>query len=158
MLFPSFGPPITQEDIAKMGEDSAKTLQSRLDKGDTYLFFSNGLELSFGRMKGAKDLQLMCQVLASDRNKESKLAILQRMGILPVGNDQLVASLLTDFHVTEQLALRIKELEDISGIKSLSENPISSFSVRQSESMCDPFAGALLRSLSIPQSLLFRNS
>ena len=42
--------------------------------------------------------------------------------------------------------------------KSLSENPISSFSVRQSESMCDPFAGALLRSLSIPQSLLFRNS
>jgi hypothetical protein len=109
MLFPSFGPPITQEDIAKMGEDSAKTLQSRLDKGDTYLFFSNGLELSFGRMKGAKDLQLMCQVLASDRNKESKLAILQRMGILPVGNDQLVASLLTDFHVTEQLALRIKE-------------------------------------------------
>jgi hypothetical protein len=131
--FSAYSPPMSKEEVIMMVEDSAKTLQSRLDKGDTYLFFSSGLELSFGKTKSAMDLALMCEILTSDRNRESKLNILKRMAIVPESCDAQVASLFTDFRVSEQLAMRIRKLKDSIGIEPRALEQVPAVSPAEAE-------------------------
>lgn len=68
-------PRLTREDILHGMEYTRRRLEERLSKGDVYLFFSNGLELSFGQVKSATDLKLMVEVLQSERTEEDKVDI-----------------------------------------------------------------------------------
>lgn len=126
--FPSEPPPNPQE-ILKLLEKVRKRYENRLSMGDTFIFLSSGLELSFGKKKGEKDLKLMTEVLNSkEMTNQEKFAILKRMAIVPMVKYEHVAEMFELFELSDELKNRIAKLIESSGVRPrlLSEIPAKS--------------------------------
>jgi len=126
-------PLTTKADALKRIEEAGARLEKRLAKGDTFLFFKNGLELSFGRAKGAKDLALMVEVLESERPRTQKIGILRRMAFIPEVEDRHISPLVTNFAHSEQLSARVQKLLKETGIKPRTLSEIPRLSPAQAE-------------------------
>jgi hypothetical protein len=72
------------------------------------------------RKKAACDLGLMTEILRSDRTKEEKIDLLQRMEFLPppsFGGTSMFLPLITQFQASEQLEERIGQLVKETGVE-----------------------------------------
>jgi hypothetical protein len=107
----------TKKSILEDIERRRLNLERRLAKGDTYLFFRRGPEISFGISKGERDLKLMVEVLDSNRTAKEKFRILQRMTILPNIEYASISSLIEDFSSSFQLRYRVNQLANSASIE-----------------------------------------
>ncbi|MCJ8332556.1 MAG: hypothetical protein HRT89_20935 [Lentisphaeria bacterium] len=98
---------ITREYLKKHIVYREETMIKSLKKNHTYLYFSNGLSLSFGNIKDIKEMR---QVLKSKKSPEEKLAILRRMKIVPDIEDRFVISLVENYKDSKQLDKRLDDL------------------------------------------------
>ena len=106
---------LTAQDVLNTLERCRRRFENRLKKGDCFFFFSNGGELSFGKMKVSKDLRLIVAILRSKRSHDEKVALLERLSVLP---PKTVAfhSLVTNFRASGQIEKQIDAIVKISGI------------------------------------------
>jgi hypothetical protein len=106
---------------ALVGQLDAKRsrYETRLTKGDCFFLFSNGEELSWGCRRAARDLGLVVDILRSDRTKEEKIDLLQRMEVLPPpsrGDIDEFTALVTGFQAPPELEQRISQLIIETGV------------------------------------------
>lgn len=103
-------------DDGKAGEDkrlekTKRNLMSRINKGDTFLFFSTGMEITFGAKVGVRNLSLMLKVLNSEQSIADKLAVLQKNEIFPPIKSKELISFVENFQNSAELTDRIIFLE-----------------------------------------------
>lgn len=116
---------LTQQDVINSLEEARRDYEDRLEKGDCFFFFAKGAELSFGKAKAARDLRLITEILRSKRADGAKIALLERLSVLPPADD-VFYSLATEFQAADQLVKRIDALIEASGTvpRGLDEIPI----------------------------------
>lgn len=94
--------------------------ETRLRAGDCFFLFSSGAyPLSWGRRQTARDLGLVVEILRSDRTKEEKTHLLQRMEVLPppaTGGADRYSALVTGFQAPPELDEYIRNLVAETGI------------------------------------------
>jgi hypothetical protein len=124
--------PPTKEDVLWQLETDRARFEERLKKGDCFFLFPRRQELSFSRIKVAKDLPVALEILRSDRSKEEKLSLLERLALIPEpqkdGKPNFFDSLVTGFKTTPQLDARLQKVVAETGItpRKLDEIPAES--------------------------------
>ncbi len=97
-------------------ETDRRRFEGRLEKGDCFLLFSTGAEISFGERKVAEDLPLAVQILSSNRTGAEKADLLERMAVLPQPSPTFL-KLVTQFQPSAQLTERLRALGQKTGFK-----------------------------------------
>ncbi|HUS45417.1 MAG TPA: hypothetical protein VM219_05240 [Phycisphaerae bacterium] len=109
----------TNKDIVKGLEYDRNKYEAYLKKGKAVFIFSKGHPVTMIRKKAARDLGLMTEILRSDRTKEEKIDLLQRMEFLrppSMGGNEMFMPLITQFQASEQLEERIDQLVKETGV------------------------------------------
>jgi hypothetical protein len=110
----------TNQDIVQWLERDRSRYEKYLKKGEAVFLFSKGHPVTMIRKKAACDLGLMTEILRSDRTKEEKIDLLQRMEFLPppsFGGTSMFLPLITQFQASEQLEERIGQLVKETGVE-----------------------------------------
>ncbi len=122
--------PPTKEQVIKRLEDEGRHLEGRLEKGDCFLMYSKGGEISFGQRKAAEDLPLAVEILSSNRTATEKADLLERMVIVPDPGPML-DTLVSRFQPSAQLSERLRALTERTGIKPRTMQEIPAETLRQ---------------------------
>lgn len=110
----------TNQDIIKRLEYNRGKYEAYLKNGEALFLFHKGYPVPMIRMKAARDLGLMTEILRSDRTKGEKIDLLQRMEILyppSMGGNEMFLPLITQFQASKQLEERIDELVKETGVE-----------------------------------------
>lgn len=112
---------MTPQTLVQLLNEGMQYYEESLKSSGCFLFFDN-IELSFGQRKAARDLKAMVEILRSSRSSDEKRILLQRMTILPPGNQ--FDSLITGFRASSTLDGRIQPLGTPTGVKPIAISEI----------------------------------
>lgn len=90
-------------------ERQRRGYEERLVKGDYYLFFSRGGQITGGAAAAAKVLPRIVTILRSPQPVDAKVAAIREAGLVSAGQDTLRA-LVTEFTASPQLEERLRAL------------------------------------------------
>lgn len=116
----SVPPIVTKKQKLEILERSRKSIEERLEKGDSYFFFpklGERINFSLGRIGSCENLKLMTEVLTSGRTEKDKLNILFRMMLINEDEPETGLMLTRNFKPSEELNRRIAELIKATGVK-----------------------------------------
>lgn len=116
---------MTPKKLAKLLDEGMGYYEKSLKSSDCFMLFDKG-ELSFGQHKAARDLKAMVEILRSSQSLDEKRILLQRMSILPPGNQ--FDSLITGFRASSHLDERIQALATATGVNPITVSEIPKMS------------------------------
>lgn len=111
LVAPRRKPKLDQESVLKRLENKRKNLEDRLQKGDTYFFFSQGGHISFGAGNTKEKLPKIVKALRSPKPIKDKYKDVQESG-LPMVSEKDSSAIVTNFSASYQLEERLEKLKE----------------------------------------------
>lgn len=100
---------LDKEGVLKRLESERRMYEERLEKGDYYMFFSEGGKITGGSQGSRELLPRIVSILRSAKSAEAKLREVQQAG-LSVVNSESFTSIVTQFSASEQLEKRLQDV------------------------------------------------